>query len=168
MTIPFEFERRFLVRSDDWRGAAAGVTAIRQAYLTRANEPSVRIRRLPDRAKLTIKAPRDGIGRAELEYPIPLDHADYLLDNVCARPAVEKLRHRVPYGGMVWVVDEFTGLNQGLVLAEIEMNGPTQVVPLPFWLGEEITRDDRFRNSSLYHFPYAEWGRRDAAGMRRT
>lgn len=159
MTIPVEIERKFLVRGDEWRNAAEPPKRIRQGYLTPGSGPTVRVRRRDGSATLTIKGRSLGVGRAELEYEIPTHHADYLLSWCCDHPPVEKLRHRVPYGGRHWVVDVFLGDNQGLVLAEIELDRPDQEVALPIWLGDEVTDDPRYRNSQLYRAPFRHWGR---------
>lgn len=158
MDIPVEIERKFLVRSGKWPVSGVPLHIV-QGYITSEDGPSVRIRLVGDRARLTIKQPtRDpGQGRAEFEYDIPPDHARYMLTEVCAYPPVEKLRHQVSFAGCRWVVDEFLGVNNGLVLAEVELPRQDATFPVPIWAAQDVTRDPRFRNSFLYHHPWSEW-----------
>ncbi|HVI49734.1 MAG TPA: CYTH domain-containing protein [Candidatus Sulfotelmatobacter sp.] len=158
MDIPVEIERKFLVRPGVWPVSALP-THILQGYIASSDGPSVRVRLVGDKARLTIKQTcRDpGQGRAEFEYDIPADHARYMLAEVCARPPLEKLRHAVSFAGSNWVIDEFLGNNAGLVLAEIELKKQNADFPLPIWAIQDVTRDPRFRNSFLYHHPWPEW-----------
>jgi adenylate cyclase len=158
MDIPQEIERKFLVRPGTWPVSALP-THILQGYIATTEGPHVRIRLSGEKARLTIKQPcRDpGKGRAEFEYEIPTDHARYMLEEVCTRPPVEKLRHSVSFAGQTWVIDEFLGANAGLVLAEIELKRQTTQIAIPYWATQDVTRDPRFRNSFLYHHPWPEW-----------
>ena len=101
-----EIERKFLVRSDSWRGTAEG-TVYRQGYLNSAMERTVRIRTIGDRAFLTIKGPAAGASRAEYEYEIPLADANEMLETLAEKPIIEKKRYRVPFAGLTWEIDEF-------------------------------------------------------------
>lgn len=157
MSLPVEIERKFLVRDDGWQALAETSRSIRQGYLSQPGGTTVRVRRKDDGATLTVKGPHQGLARVELEYPIPVDHADYLLTQVCPRPPVEKRRHKLRVNGQLWVVDVFHGANRGLVIAEVELTHAEQRVSLPRWLDREVTDDPRFRNSSLYYRPYGEW-----------
>ena len=82
-----------------------------------------------------------------------MDDAEAMLAALCARPLIEKVRYQVPHAGLVWHVDEFTGENTGLVLAEVELEDPQQPVTLPDWIGAEVTFDERYRNSHLVDSP---------------
>ena len=150
--MPLEIERKFLVIGDGWR-AGASRQRFCQGYLARADGVTVRVRRTGSFAYLTIKGEPDGIVRAEFEYAVPVDDAEAMLKALCARPLIEKTRHLVPYGGLVWHVDEFGGDNAGLILAEVELERPDQPVPLPPWVGAEVTHDPRYRNSNLVEAP---------------
>lgn len=150
-----EIERKYLVRSDAYRSLAPGVEC-RQGYLCAAPERTVRVRVLGERAFLTIKGPTAGATRAEFEYAIPPDDARQLL-GLCERPLIEKTRYAVPHGGLVWEVDEFHGANQGLVVAECELQAEDQAVDKPEWVGEEVTGDARYFNSSLVARPFTTW-----------
>ncbi|MHA6728776.1 CYTH domain-containing protein [Devosia sp. A369] len=144
-----EIERKFLVTSDAWRAAATGSALLRQGYLSSNAKATVRVRSKDDaRAVLTLKGAMEGISRAEYEYEIPIDEARELL--MLAEPhVIVKRRYLVPFGGLVWEVDEFAGRHRGLILAEVELSDENQSVPLPAWVGVEVTYDDRYNNASL-------------------
>jgi adenylate cyclase len=145
--MPVEIERKFLVRDANWpRGPAA--LQIRQGYLAVSSSVSIRIRRAGPVGFITVKGGA-GLVRAEYEYEIPPDEADEMLDQLCARPLIEKRRHPVRFDGLDWMVDEFGGDLAGLVLAEIELDDPYQMVPLPPWIGAEVTGDSRYLNANL-------------------
>jgi adenylate cyclase len=151
-----EIERKFLVRSDAYR-ALGTAEHLRQGYVRTAGPATVRVRVGGDRGFLTIKGPSRGATRSEFEYPIPLADAVALLDTLCERPQIEKLRYRVPAGAHTWEVDEFLGDNAGLVVAEIELSAEDEPFARPAWLGEEVTADPRYRNSALAERPYRTW-----------
>jgi adenylate cyclase len=144
-----EIERKFLVRSDGWQAAATGSSLVRQGYLSSNAKATVRVRSYDDsRAVLTLKGKATGMARAEYEYDIPIEDARELL--ALARPHVlEKRRFLVAHDRMTWEVDVFEGRHQGLVLAEIELEHAGQDVALPEWVGEEVTQDERYYNSTL-------------------
>lgn len=145
-----EIERKFLVASDEWRAHATGSTVIRQGYLTRGGAASVRVRRTGAGAWLTVKSGSNPLGRLELEYPIPPDDADALLE-LCAKPIIEKERHLVPgTDGLLWEVDEFQGALAGLTLAEVELPAPDSPLAIPPWTGPEVTHDPSYLNSNLH------------------
>lgn len=157
MSLPIEIERKFLVRGAGWLAEASAKCFIRQGYLNQPGGATIRVRRGEAQASLAIKSFRNALSRVELEYDIPIEHADYLLDSVCDRVPVAKVRHMVVVAGAEWVVDVYEGANQGLVTAEIELVAADQPVALPDWIGPEVTADPRFSNSRLYRYPYAEW-----------
>lgn len=150
-----EIERKYLVGGDGWRGLAAG-TLYRQGYLSTAQERTVRVRLAGARGFLTIKGPAAGPARSEFEYEIPSRDAEQLLQ-LCEVPLIEKTRYRIPYGRFVWEVDEFHGVNDGLILAECELEAPDQQPDKPDWVGREVTGDPRYANASLVRRPYRTW-----------
>jgi len=150
-----EIERKFLLRGDAWKSLGEPVF-FRQGYLSSHKERVVRVRIEGDRAVMTIKGRNVGASRGEWEYPIPLADAAELLQ-LCEQPLIEKYRSRVPVGGHVWEVDEFLGANAGLVVAEIELSSEDQVFDKPEWVGEEVTDDLRYLNSSLIKHPFSAW-----------
>lgn len=152
-----EIERKFLVRSDAWRAAAVSAERMRQGYLCAEEARTVRVRLAGGRAWITIKGQGDGAARAEYEYAIPPDDATDLLDHLCLPGQIDKTRHRIPYGGLVFEVDVFHGDNDGLVLAEVELPATDTVVEHPAWLGEEVTGDPRYFNAYLARHPFTTW-----------
>ena len=157
--MPVEIERKFLVRNNVWRDAADGGVRFRQGYLIGAKQASVRVRIEGERANLNIKGATLGIRRQEFEYSIPLDEANELLDTLCEKPLIEKVRYTVSYGAHVWEIDLFEGDNAGLVVAEIELTDEQEPFQRPDWLGEEVSGDPRYYNVSLVKHPYREWTR---------
>jgi len=150
-----EIERKFLVTGEAWKAVGAG-TFFRQGYLSTYRERVVRVRTMGERAVLTIKGVSTGISRLEFEYEIPLDEADQLLE-LCEKPLIEKIRHRIEYRGLVWEVDEFHGVNEGLVVAECELESEEQKIEKPDWIGDEVTGDPRFFNANLVARPFSTW-----------
>lgn len=149
--MAIEIERKFLVTSDAWRGAALDDgRAIRQGYLAPGgpDAASVRVRLIGGEARLTVKGP-GLLERAEFEYPIPIGDAQAMFEAGLCAPLVEKRRTRVAHGGLVWEVDVFAGHLAGLVVAEVELASAGQVVSLPGWVGREVTGDPRYQNSAL-------------------
>jgi len=151
-----EIERKFLVAGDGWRTLGAPVL-LRQGYLSADPERTVRVRIEGEQGVLTIKSKSEGASRGEWEYPIPLRDAEELLDRLCERPLVEKYRRRIDFQGFTWEVDEFLGENAGLVVAEIELPAEDTVFDLPDWIGNEVTGERRYYNSSLIRLPYSKW-----------
>jgi adenylate cyclase len=151
-----EIERKFLVKGEEWRSLASG-SVYRQGYLASGAERTVRVRIADSTGYLTIKGAAQGISRAEFEYKIPIADAAEMLDTLCDRPLIEKTRYKIPWEGLTWEVDEFTGENQGLIMAEIELLDPDQVIQFPNWIGQEVSHDPRYFNSNLVKHPFKEW-----------
>jgi CYTH domain-containing protein len=151
-----EIERKFLVRNDNWRSLAQG-TLYRQGYLASKKERTVRVRVAGDRGYLTIKGPVIGIARTEFEYEIPFDDANRMLDELCEKPIIEKIRRKISFRDHIWEVDEFLGENEGLVVAEVELQNENQPIELPDWIGEEVSGQLKYYNSQLAKNPYRKW-----------
>ena len=151
-----EIERKFLLANEGWRGQGHP-TLMRQGYLVADPVRTVRVRIEGERAVITIKGKSTGASRGEWEYEIPVPDATELLDGLCEQPQVEKIRHRIAHAGHTWEVDEFLGLNAGLVVAEIELGAEDEAFEKPDWIGAEVTGDKRYYNSSLIRMPYSQW-----------
>ena len=151
-----EIERKFLAKGEAWRGLAPGVL-YRQGYLCGVKERTVRVRVAGDKAFLTIKGLTVGATRAEYEYEIPVSDAQAMLDDLAEKPLIEKIRHKIPYAGLIWEVDEFLGENAGLIVAEVELADEKQIFSKPDWAGEEVTDDPRYFNSNLARHPFRQW-----------
>jgi len=161
--MALEIERKFLLRDDSWRRGAGPGVALLQGYLndvTAESGPraSVRVRIAGEHAWLNIKSVTLDIERLEFEYEIPVNDARELLDAMCTGRVVDKTRFRVRYGAHEWEIDVFHGLNEGLVVAELELDARDESYETPPWLGEEISGDARYFNVSLARNPYSVWG----------
>jgi adenylate cyclase len=154
--VGVEIERKFLLAGEAWRALGQPVL-LRQGYLSTDPERTVRVRIEGEAGTMTIKGRNQGATRGEWEYPIPLSEAAELLDQLCLRPLIEKYRRRIEHAGHVWEVDEFLGANAGLVVAEIELASEAQAFDKPDWIGDEVTHERRYFNSSLIKLPYTSW-----------
>lgn len=155
--MPREIERKFLVGSNLREALAAreGVD-IAQGYLQNNNRVSVRVRIKGNKGYLNIKSSNIGIARDEYEYEIPVEEAKELLEKFCPK-AIIKTRYLIPYAGKTWEVDIFKGPNDGLIIAEIELNSEDETFKKPVWITEEVTQDIRYYNPYLAEHPYREW-----------
>lgn len=151
-----EIERKFLLTGDTWRSLGEPVL-LRQGYLSSQPDRVVRVRVEGARATMTIKGRSSGATRGEWEYDIPLADANELLDQLCEKPVIEKYRRRISHAELTWEVDEFLGANQGLVVAEVELESEDQQFDKPSWIGTEVTDDPRYYNSSLIRLPFSQW-----------
>ena len=153
-----EIERKFLVKSTDFKSLAGAKNHIAQGYLNSNPERTVRIRIKGESGFLTIKGKgnQTGTTRLEWETEISLAEAKPLLA-ICEKGIIDKIRYEVEVGKHVYEVDEFFGENEGLIVAEIELNDENEAFEKPDWLGEEVTNDQRYYNAYLSKNPYAEW-----------
>ncbi|MBU7582729.1 MAG: CYTH domain-containing protein [Nostoc sp. TH1S01] len=151
-----EIERKFLVKGDAWRNLGKG-SEYRQGYIATKNSVTVRVRIANNRGYLTIKSPSVNCSRSEFEYEIPLADAQEMLDTLCDRPLIEKVRYKIELNGLIWEIDEFNGDNKGLILAEVELTDEQQQIEIPEWIGEEVSTDKRYFNSNLAKFPFSKW-----------
>ena len=161
--MPLEIERKFLVTHDGWRAAAHAVVPMAQGYIndmaamdSGAQKASVRVRIQGDAAYLNIKSRELGHTRQEFDYPVPVNEARELLV-LCVGGLIDKRRHLVRHGGLLWEVDEFLGDNAGLVVAEVELQHAGQPFDKPGWAGTEVTDQSRYYNLALASHPYTRW-----------
>ncbi|MBD3610677.1 MAG: CYTH domain-containing protein [Gammaproteobacteria bacterium] len=152
-----EIERKFLIRGEQWKKGADNGTLFRQGYLVGSEKASVRVRIEGKRANINIKSATLGIRRSEYEYSIPFAEAEELLDNLCESPLIEKTRYLVPFEGHKWEVDVFHGDNDGLLVAEIELEHENESFVKPDWIAEEVSNDPRYYNVCLVKEPYKTW-----------
>jgi adenylate cyclase len=150
-----EIERKYLVKGNQWKNLAEGVV-YRQGYIPTAGKQTVRVRIVGDRGYLTIKGENIGTVRSEFEYSIPIEDAREMLNTLCDRPLIEKIRYKISYGDLVWEVDEFLGENAGLIIAEVELTNEHQEITLPDWIDIQV-RDPKYFNSNLAKHPYNKW-----------
>ena len=155
-----EIERKFLIQGE--LPPNSKYTTIRQGYLQTDKERTVRIRTITmdntTRGYLTIKGlgSASGMSRYEFETEIPPEDANHLL-TLCDQPLIEKTRYRIIHDNNTWEIDIFLGANQGLAVAEIELEAEDQVFDKPDFIGAEITGDIKYYNSMLQQHPYSEW-----------
>lgn len=155
--MSIEIERKFLVKGD-FKQYAYAHEEIVQGYLSSVAERTVRIRIKGVKAFITIKGIGNisGTSRYEWEKEISVSDARELL-HLCEPGVIDKVRYYIKVGEHVFEVDEFRGENQGLTVAEIELNSENESFDKPDWLGEEVTGDQRYYNASLVKKPYKEW-----------
>ncbi len=150
-----EIERKFLVVAMDYRCVSPQV--LRQGYLNRDKQRNVRVRTDGQSGYLTVKGLQVGLTRAEFEYRIPLADANQMLDTMCEQPLIAKQRYVVEYRGKKWEVDEFLGVNEGLVVAEVELSVEDEQLEKPPWVGQEVTYQTRYLNANLVDHPFSTW-----------
>lgn len=144
-----EIERKFLLKSNEWRAQISESVDIHQGYLCRDKDRTVRVRIWNQIGKITIKnAAQLGV-RKEFEYTIPLEDAQEMLRDLCEPFPIYKTRHLVLFKGHTWEIDEFHGNLDGLVMAEIELSKANELFHKPDWIGMDVTEDHRFSNAHL-------------------
>lgn len=153
-----EIERKFLTTSNAFKKEAYTKNRITQGYLSSIPERTVRVRIKGNKGFLTIKgvSNESGLSRFEWEKEIPLDEAQKLL-LLCEKGIIDKTRFEIKYENHIFEVDEFYGENEGLIMAEIELDSETETFEKPIWLGEEVTNDKRYYNSYLSQNPFKNW-----------
>ncbi len=161
-----ETERKFLLKDSSWRALIHSSAVFRQAYIPTVpggKHITARVRLAGEKAFLTLKnspAASSSFSRSEFEYSIPVEDAKILLEEFCGKK-LEKTRHIVFYGGKKWEIDEFSGENRGLTVAEIELPSEDSFFEKPSFLGEEVTFDHRYSNSFLAENPYCSWEKKE-------
>jgi adenylate cyclase len=156
--MPTEIERKFLLSSDSWRKHCNKGISLKQGYLNSHKDRTIRVRIAGDAAWLTIKGRTTHNSRPEFEYEIPLADAISML-SLCEKPLIEKCRYIVIENNLTWEIDVFEGENEGLVVAEVELDSEKQEIDLPDWVGEEVSFDVRYFNANLVAFPFSKWER---------
>ena len=154
-----EIERKYLTVNNDWRENADEGIHIVQGYMGSNDKSSIRIRRNGDSANLNIKSKTIGSVRNEYDYPIPLDEAREMLELLCDTPVREKIRYHVLHEHHEWEIVVFAGDNEGLIIAEFELDTPDESFTLPDWAGKEVSDDPRYYNICLVTCPYKKWQR---------
>lgn len=155
-----EIERTFLVKSDAFKKEAFDSQRISQGYLNTDSERTVRVRTKGEKAFITVKGKSDekGLSRFEWEKEIPVKEAEALL-KLCEPGQIEKTRYLVKSGDHTFEVDEFYGDNEGLVVAEVELGSEEEAFKAPEWLGEDVSSESKYSNSSLTQNPYKNWNK---------
>lgn len=153
-----EIERKFLVTSHAFKNQAHSKTHIVQGFLNTDKARTVRVRLKGDKGVLTVKGPStsDGLSRFEWEKDIDKTDAEALL-KLCEKGVIDKMRYEIKVAQHIFEVDEFFGDNEGLIIAEVELNSKDEYFEKPDWLGEEVTGDIKYYNSQISKKPYNTW-----------
>lgn len=154
--MAIEIERKFLLADERWRALVERSEYLAQGYLG-GSRSSVRVRIGGARAWLNIKSLSRGPSRLEFEYEIPRADAELMLEQLSDGPVVAKTRHYVRVQAHLFEIDEFDGANQGLIVAEVELDAEDEDFPRPDWLGPEVTDDARYYNINLVRHPFCRW-----------
>lgn len=152
-----EIERKFLVDKSKWKRLEKPEgKSVRQKYVLAKDGGSIRVRIKGDKGFITLKGKSKGFTRSEYEYEIPLNDAKELIEDFPGG-IIEKVRYKVLFDGKLWEVDEFSGDNEGLIMAEIELKSADESPNLPEWVGKEVTLDRKYYNAHLSKNPYKNW-----------
>ena len=159
-----EIERKYLVKPAEWRSQKERLQSESpnicqrycQGYIPTSNGTTVRLRIAGEQGYITIKSKVIGHTRAEFEYPIPAQDAQEMLENLCMKPLIDKYRYKVKIDNLTWEIDEFLGENEGLIIAEVELEDENQAINIPAWIEKEVN-DKKYFNSYLVRHPYSQW-----------
>ena len=151
-----EIERKFLIDISGVESIGSG-SRIKQGYISTTDNTAVRIRVSGTVAYLTLKGENQGATRPEFEYEIPIEDANEIIKELCSGPVIDKTRYLVEYGSHTWEIDVFHGDNDGLIVAEVELESETEEVDLPKWVINEVTGEVKYYNTSLLDNPFNKW-----------
>ena len=153
-----EIERKFLVTSEAFKNEAHKRTRIVQGFLNTNPERTVRVRVQGNDGFITVKGKSNasGLSRFEWEKQISLAEAEDLL-HLCEPGIIEKTRYEIFFHDHTFEVDDFLAENEGLIIAEIELQSETETFQKPDWLGEEVTGKLKYYNSHLSKNPFKHW-----------
>ncbi|MCK0130388.1 CYTH domain-containing protein [Flavobacteriaceae bacterium F08102] len=156
--MALEIERKFLVKNDSFKAEAQSSTTLVQGFLSSHKKRIVRVRIADGIGYLTVKGKTTdgGVSRFEWEKEISKEEAISLL-KIAEKPLIEKIRYRIPYGNHCYEVDVFSGVNEGLIIAEIELKSIHEAYPIPSWLGKEVTGQRKYYNAILIKKPFSSW-----------
>ena len=143
-----EIERKFLLASERWRMLVQRCQHVRDGLIAASDDRKTRVRIMSGRATLAVKTKRIEGRRHEFEYEIPLADAERMME-CCGGNVLEKTRHYIAIGDLVWEIDEYTGLLQGVVLAEVELSAIDQQIDIPDWIGREVTAEPLYSKLNL-------------------
>jgi len=154
--MALEIERKFLLKNDNWKALVKEEILIKQGYLNSEKERTVRVRTYGDKGVITIKGKTNNLTRKEFEYAIPLTEALQMLE-IAEKPIIEKTRFVVINNGNTWEIDVFEGMNNGLLVAEIELESENEKFEIPEWIGQEVSTDPKYYNACLIKHPFTAW-----------
>lgn len=165
-----EIERKWVIHRDTFLATAPICgERITQGYIPTEGHTVVRVRltqiieagilrdKVIKHGYLTIKGANDGITRAEFEYEIPESEATAMLGTLCDK-VLDKTRYILNFAGHNFEIDVFHGENEGLCVAELELESEDEEVTIPAWFGFEVSEDPKYYNCNLIDKPYSTWG----------
>ena len=147
--MPLEIERKFLVAHDGWKKCVVRRSKIQDGLIASNNGNKARVRIADDKATVALKSRRMGMVRTEFEYAIPYADAEEILRTMCDGNVLNKVRHFVIHKDATWLIDVYDDILKGIVIAEIELTQPDQVLQIPDWVGAEVTDDPRYRKVNM-------------------
>lgn len=156
--MAIEIERKFLIKHIPLNLVKYS-HHIKQGYIVNDSQKVIRVRKKANQYYLTIKGNTIGISRSEFEYAIPKNDAENLFDQFCLSGIIEKTRHYVANKNHLWEIDEFHGENDGLIVAEIELDSEDEVFEIPNWVDQEVTSEKKYYNMNLLKNPYINWAK---------
>ena len=156
--MPIEIERKYLVKYNLWDALAKPKGEYyRQGYIVNEMFKTVRVRATENQGFITIKGKTDNPAvKPEYEYQIPKSEAIELLDSFTENN-IEKIRYKIEYQGKTWEIDLFYGDNEGLIVAEIELDSMEESYQIPEWIDREVTHESKYFNSNLSKNPFKNW-----------
>jgi adenylate cyclase len=155
--MAIEIERKFLVDHDKWEVLRKpGGKLYRQGYISTDPNKTIRVRLAGNNAYLTIKGISLGASRKEFEYEIPETDAKEFLEHF-TEAEISKTRYKIEYSRKIWEVDVFHGENEGLIIAEIELQSESEKFDVPDWVTEDVTTESKYFNSNLSKHPFKSW-----------
>ena len=154
--MAIEIEKKFLIKHIPYNQIEYS-HKITQGYIVRDQKKVIRVREKGDEFYITIKGNNIGISRLEFEYKIPEKDANDLFQNFCEKGVIKKTRHYVHFKKHLWEIDEFHDQNEGLIVAEIELNSENEKFQIPNWIFKEVTTQSKYYNINLIKNPYCNW-----------
>ena len=156
--MAIEIERKFLIKHIPLNRVKYS-HHIKQGYIVNDSQKVIRVRKKANQYYLTIKGNTIGFSRSEFEYTIPKNDAENLFDQFCLSGTIEKTRHYVANKNHLWEIDEFHGRNDGLIVAEIELDSEDEFFEIPNWVDQEVTSEKKYYNMNLLKNPYITWAK---------
>jgi len=147
--MPFEIERKFLIKDVDFLKSLKNGCPIVQGYISLDKDRVVRVRTKGEKAFVTFKSKLTAVSRREYEYEIPFKDAVEMLDHMCLKPLIQKTRYSVLENGFTFEIDVFEDVFKGIIIAEVELDNEETSIPLPYWIGAEVTHDPQYYNAEM-------------------
>lgn len=145
VNMAIEIEHKYLLKNNKWRKEVHNRVFIRDGLIFTKNSGKMRVRVFSGKGYITIKTKKILNYRDEYEYEIPVNDANKIIDLNSDGRIIEKYRNYIQIGKNCWEIDEYTGLLEGIIIAEVELQDVNENFQKPDWVGQEVTNDERFR-----------------------